>query len=160
MRVERWPERVGAVMLISLLLIAVACEEEEQMRKERPQTKAEVSEEASSPPPVQVEPPSAADTTAMGRLKLHLPKPGHKGIPTSFTWNLFPCAESYQLLVLNMEEMVVYEGPRFVENLTSLPDGWDDELTEGVYYWQVLAFDAEGNPIGNSPYRDFLLIRE
>jgi hypothetical protein len=157
MRCKGLPGGVGLPVLVFLALFAIACEEE-QLRKER--VSARVSEEVSVAPPVQVEAPAKEDTTARGRLKLYLPKPGQKGRPVFFSWYLYPGAESYQLFVLDPEEKVVYEGPRSTENLTALPDGWDEDLPGGVYFWQVLAFDAEGNEIGNSAYHDFLFIKE
>jgi hypothetical protein len=107
-----------------------------------------------------VEPPTGIDTTAMGRLKLHSPSPGQKGAPASLTWFRFPGAGSYQLRILDPEEKLLFQSPHIAENSTTLPKGWDEDLPTGICYWQVLAFDEEGNEIGASAYRDFLLLRE
>jgi len=146
--------------VLSLLLLAgllvLACEEETQ-NESRVEKRAE---EETAPPVVREEAPAEIDTTAMGRVKLQSPKPGLKGTPPSFTWFRFPGAGSYQLRIFDPEENLLFHGPHIAENETILPKGWDEGLPTGICFWQVIAFDEEGNEIGTSAYRDFLLSKE
>ena len=145
--------RVAALFLLVLpALLLSACEEEEKRRIEW--GNASKNGEEAAPPVERVEAPDKEESTPAGRVKLHSPKPGRRGTPAAFTWNPYPGAESYRLLVLDAEEKVVYEGPRTRENLVSLADGWNDGLPGGVYFWQVLAYDGEGSEIGRASCRE------
>jgi hypothetical protein len=95
--------------------------------------------------------------TAQGAVKLHFPDPGYRGLPPLFTWYRFPDASGYRIVLMDMEGKTLFEGTRVTANGTTLEPGWEGRLPGGgVYFWQVVALNSEGEAIAKSSLRDFV----
>jgi hypothetical protein len=95
--------------------------------------------------------------TSQGAIKLHFPEPGFRGRPVRFTWYRYPEAARYRLILMDTEGKTIYEGSALEENLSEpFAQGRDLLAAGSIYYWQVVALDAEGAAIAKSPLRDFL----
>lgn len=109
------------------------------------------------PPEPPAEPPDAEEVTARGYVKTHKPDAGFRGDPLRFTWYLFPESRRFQLIVMTHEETVLFESAVLEENYLDMPPVLKEALLPGgIYFWQVLALNEEGAPVGRSPLRDFL----
>ncbi|MBN1826919.1 MAG: hypothetical protein JW958_11690 [Candidatus Eisenbacteria bacterium] len=101
--------------------------------------------------------PEGDAMTATGRIRLHMPKPGFRGVPGTFSWNSFPGASSYRFVLLDREQTVLFTGDAVVENLIATPPPAAAIFEpKGLYYWLILGFDEKGDKIAESPFRDFI----
>ena len=108
---------------------------------------------------VAVKAPEGTAITPTGRIRLDLPKPGFRGDPGTFTWKHFPGATGYRFVLLDRNQTVLFTGERVSENLIEIPAGAEAVLEpEGLFLWQVLAFDEKGDKIAESPFRDFIYL--
>ena len=121
-----------------------------------------IREEPEQPPeePLIVEEaPAEVETTATGGVRLHLPKPGFRGIPGTFTWKRYPGAATYRFLLLDRTQTVLFRSEPLAENRIETPPEVSAVFEpDGLFLWEVLAFDEAGEKLAESPFRDFIYL--
>lgn len=103
------------------------------------------------------EAPAEVETTATGKVRLDLPKPGFRGVPGTFTWKGYPGAATYRFVLLDRTQTVLFRSEPIAENRIETPPEVSAVFEpDGLFLWEVLAFDAEGEKLAGSPFRDFI----
>ncbi len=143
--------------LVLIAIVSVGCGARSAVERGKAEPVFIPQPEPVVPPEPPAEPPDAEKVTARGYVKAHKPDAGFRGNPLRFTWYLFPESNRFQVIVMNHEETVLFESAVLEENFLDLPPALKEAfLPGGIYFWQVLALNEEGAPVGRSPLRDFL----